>query len=102
MCGIFYYKGPNNSTKNLEESSKKIKYRGPDNSKSVFVDENIFFDFHRLSIIGNSELGNQPMIINELPHPTIVCNGDIITNIDLTFQYDQNYVILLYYLDYYF
>ena len=54
MCGIFYYKGPNNSTKNLEESSKKIKYRGPDNSKSVFVDENIFFDFHRLSIIGNS------------------------------------------------
>ena len=45
MCGIFYYKGPNNSTKTLEHSSKKIKYTGPDNSKSVFVDENIFLIF---------------------------------------------------------
>ena len=90
MCGIFYYKGPNNSTKNLEEFSRKIKYRGPDNSKSVIVDENIFFDFHRLSIIGNSELGNQPMMINEAPHLTVVCNGEIYNYKDLANQYNIN------------
>ena len=90
MCGIYFYKGPNNSVAELKESSKKIKYRGPDNSKSKSVDSDIFFDFHRLSIIGNHDLGNQPMTIDELPHLTLVCNGEIYNYKKLANSYDIN------------
>ena len=90
MCGIFYYKGDLISEEELKKASKKISYRGPDNSKSSQIDSRNFFDFHRLSIIGNQESGNQPMTIKDYPHLTIVCNGEIYNYKKLAREHNVN------------
>ena len=52
MCGIFCYLG-NKTIKHYDSlinEANKIRARGPDNTKHLLINENIFFSFHRLSI----------------------------------------------------
>jgi len=77
MCGIFSYKGTKFSKDDLLDSIELIRYRGPDNSKYQSIDEDVFFAFHRLSIVGITELGNQPLKLKDDSSLTLICNGEI-------------------------
>ena len=81
MCGIFaFLKNVGISNKELELinlASLKIQHRGPDNSVSRMIDNNIYLMFHRLSINDLSELGNQPINHPQDFNLTLICNGEI-------------------------
>ena len=77
MCGIYLYNGSSYPYESLKDSIDKIQYRGPDNSKYSTLDENVLFAFHRLSIVGLSETGNQPLIHPEDDSLVLICNGEI-------------------------
>jgi len=90
MCGIYLYNGSSYSYESLKDSIDKIKYRGPDNSKYSNLDENVLFAFHRLSIVGLSETGNQPLIHPEDDSLVLICNGEIYNYKDLAQKYNFN------------
>jgi len=76
MCGIFCYLG-NKTIKyydSLINEANKIRARGPDNTKHLLINENIFFSFHRLSINGLNDESNQPFINENI---YLICNGEI-------------------------
>ena len=77
MCGIYAYRGNSIQWSELKEESDKIKYRGPDNSNVIMVDGNTIFAFHRLSIMGTTASGNQPLVHPEDSALTLICNGEI-------------------------
>jgi asparagine synthase (glutamine-hydrolysing) len=72
MCGIFAFFGQVDIPI-LMEWFNKIRHRGPDNTHTLITD-NIFFGFHRLSIIGLNSISDQPMTIEDV---TLCCNGEI-------------------------
>ena len=88
MCGIFSYKGKNKSIDDLLNSIDLISYRGPDNSKYQNIDKDIFFAFHRLSIIGISESGNQPLKLKDDDSLSLICNGEIYNYKNLANKYN--------------
>jgi len=90
MCGIYLYNGNTYSYESLKDSINKIQYRGPDNSKYSNLDENVLFAFHRLSIVGLSEEGNQPLIHPEDDSLVLICNGEIYNYKDLAQKYNFN------------
>ena len=61
MCGIYFYKGTKHSWESLENDIKSIEYRGPDNTHHEMIGNDILFAFHRLAIMGTTEMGDQPM-----------------------------------------
>ena len=77
MCGFLTYFGKDSDPKKLSEASSKIQYRGPDNTKNVLVNENLFMSFHRLAIIDVSEAGDQPLYHPKDSSLVLVCNGEI-------------------------
>ena len=77
MCGIFTYKGKRYGWSDLRDKVDLIRYRGPDNSQYVSVSDDVLLGFHRLAIMGKTELGNQPMKHPEDNKITLVCNGEI-------------------------
>jgi len=77
MCGIYLYNGNKYSKDELKKTIDKIQYRGPDNSKYYNLNKNILFAFHRLSIVGLSEAGNQPLKHPEDESLVLICNGEI-------------------------
>ena len=90
MCGIFSYKGKNESLESLKDSIDLIKYRGPDNSKYKIFEDNVLFGFHRLSIVGISESGNQPLFHPEDNNLSLICNGEIYNFKKLANKYNFN------------
>ena len=104
MCGIYLYNGKSYSIKSLKNSIDKIQYRGPDNSKYYNLDESVLFAFHRLSIVGLSESGNQPLKHPEDNSLILICNGEIYNykelaqnnNINLTTNSDCEVILHLY------
>ena len=90
MCGIFSYKGTKFNRDQLLDSIDLIKYRGPDNSRYEKIDRDIFFAFHRLSIVGISDLGNQPLELQDDNSLSLICNGEIYNYESLAQQYDFN------------
>ena len=72
MCG-FVVSTNKKEEKEILEEFKKIKYRGPDQTRKIEVDNNLFC-FHRLAIMGLNEKGMQPF---EKDYATLVCNGEI-------------------------
>lgn len=62
MCGIFFYLGKNGITSedriNLENLSKKLIHRGPDEYKSKYYNTNVMCGFHRLAIVGTDSFDN--------------------------------------------
>lgn len=97
MCGIFSYL-TNTHDINYEDYKKnglKCQHRGPDNTKHEMIyndDCQIFFMFHRLSINGLSESGNQPMVLPNCPHLKLMCNGEIYNYKNLANEYNINLI----------
>ena len=73
MCGIFFYKGNKFNKDDLLSNFNKIMNRGPDTSKLINIDNNVF-GFHRLAINGLNTESNQPFVIDNV---TLICNGEI-------------------------
>lgn len=72
MCGI-WLSAINNYNKFLS-----IKHRGPDYSFYKEIYKNLFLGFHRLAIIDNNHLNNQPFIFQEKNRTVyLICNGEI-------------------------
>jgi len=89
MCGIFSYIYNLNNNKNWEFNNilnnfNKISKRGPDNSQYK-VENNVFLGFHRLSINDLSEIGNQPMCLNDY---FLICNGEIFNHLEIIDEYN--------------
>ena len=86
MCGIFFYKGNNFSKEDLLSNFNKIINRGPDKSKLINIDNNIF-GFHRLAINDLSDNGMQPFIHDNI---YLICNGEIYNHNNLKEKYNIN------------
>jgi asparagine synthase (glutamine-hydrolysing) len=79
MCGISFYL---NKYRNIIENS--LSHRGPDNNH-VFSDNNVTMEFNRLAINDLSDLGNQPL---ELNNCVLICNGEIFNYRQLIKDFD--------------
>ena len=77
MCGIFAYQGDLYSWDDLKHHINKINYRGPDNSKMTTLENNLFFGFHRLAIVGTKKSGDQPLFHPNDSSIVLICNGEI-------------------------
>lgn len=82
MCAILCICGNQNSTES-EKSLESLSHRGPDQTISNVID-NIFFGFHRLSIIDKTSNGMQPFDIKDT---VLVCNGEIFNSESLKDEY---------------
>lgn len=71
MCGIYFVKNTGNS--NISNNFYKIQNRGPDFSV-LYLINNYYLGFHRLSINGLNTKSNQPFIKNNV---YVICNGEI-------------------------
>jgi len=81
MCGILFSVINNSEVlKNFD----KLKHRGPDNSSYKIIN-NKFLGTHRLSIINQSETGNQPLELNGV---YLICNGQIYNYIELATKFN--------------
>ena len=92
MCGIFSYKGSKHSWDSLAGDISLISYRGPENTHYEMVGEDVLFAFHRLAIMGTTNMGDQPM---KHPHDnslTLICNGEIYNYKKLAEKYGYNLV----------
>jgi asparagine synthase (glutamine-hydrolysing) len=83
MCGILFSVIENN-LEELIEYFQNIKHRGPDNS-TYNVINNKFMGTHRLSIINQSDSGNQPF---ELDGVFLICNGQIYNYLELKKRFE--------------
>ena len=83
MCGIFGFLGEGVDVSTLINALSNIKHRGPDNTRTLTID-NMFFGFHRLAIMGLDSVSDQPMTIDNI---TLCCNGEIYNYRELAEQY---------------
>lgn len=98
MCGIFgIVINQDKSQKDLnkvflDQNFQKTRNRGPDNSQliSIYQDQHleIIFGFHRLAINDLSDVGNQPMYLDNC---VLICNGEIYNFKQLKDQYHFDY-----------
>tara|TARA_B110000208_G_C11800740_1_gene442089 strand:+ start:5744 stop:7354 length:1611 start_codon:yes stop_codon:yes gene_type:complete len=81
MCGIFGYISNEpiaiDKQKELTEYALKSQSRGPDNTVSKLVSDNVYLVFHRLMINDISSRGNQPLVHPSDENLTLICNGEI-------------------------
>lgn len=98
MCGIFCFLSENNSDNDIDNNIllnefNKLSGRGPDNKEFKIIENNIeknnkiIFGFHRLKINDMTDLGNQPMYLNDC---SLICNGEIFNYEDIKFK--NNYI----------
>lgn len=80
MCGINFYINEY-STNN---KSNALHHRGPDNFK-MFKDEFVTMEFNRLKINDLTEVGDQPLLINDC---VLICNGEIFNHHELKLKYN--------------
>jgi asparagine synthase (glutamine-hydrolysing) len=80
MCGIFFYYSKSTCS-NVENLFEKILHRGPDDTKLLYIKNNVVMGFHRLSINGTT---SQP-ISNGTLH--LICNGEIYNYKDLALNH---------------
>ena len=73
MCGFMVYTANDIKVEDFEEGFIRISYRGPDFC-IIESRERGLWGFHRLSVMGVGESGNQPF---ELHNNLVVCNGEI-------------------------
>ena len=97
MCGIFLYKSKMDTEKSktdklLMSYGNKCSHRGPDNTKVENItngSDKIYMMFHRLSINGLSNEGNQPIHNKGC---TLMCNGEIYNYKELAKEYGVDLV----------
>ena len=85
MCGIWFSVNFNDITK---KHLSCISHRGPDSTKLIEIDQQIFIGFNRLSIIDLSDRSDQPMISNDNRY-IIVFNGEIYNYKELRFELEK-------------
>jgi len=89
MCGFTIYTG---SDKKLRIQTagefQKVKYRGPDNTVILDLQDEGWMGFHRLKIMDVSDRGNQPLV-HENIH--LICNGEVYNYNDLRKRYEDKY-----------
>jgi asparagine synthase (glutamine-hydrolysing) len=74
MCGVVFSLFSNEEEKEMIiKNVNKIKHRGPENT-TIIETNSYVLGFHRLKIIGNSDIGNQPFVNDNW---TFACNGEI-------------------------
>ena len=92
MCGIFSYvyklQSANDDMNSyydekLLHNFNSISKRGPDNTQCR-MENNVFLGFHRLSINDVSDIGNQPMVLNDY---YLICNGEIFNHQKIIDEY---------------
>ena len=88
MCGFMVYTANDIKGEDFEESFVRISYRGPDYCMIENRERGIW-GFHRLSIMGLTEAGNQPF---ELHNHLVVCNGEIYGYKKIREQLSSEYV----------
>ena len=92
MCGIFGYMSSDKITQGVLQAinveGMKCKSRGPDNTVTRKIGDNIFLMFHRLKINDTSELGNQPIVHPDDYNITVICNGEIYNSEELKSEFD--------------
>jgi asparagine synthase (glutamine-hydrolysing) len=86
MCGIFFYKGNKFLKEDLLNNFNKIINRGPDSSR-IISEQNNIFGFHRLAINDLSDNGMQPFINDNI---YLICNGEIYNHKNLKNEYVLN------------
>lgn len=91
MCGIFatLCNTPISPElrQQLVEYCEKIRHRGPDNTHYLDLDEGrLLFGFHRLAINDVTELGDQPLALDDSYF--VICNGEIYNHSELEKKYD--------------
>ena len=87
MCGFMVYTANDIKVEDFEESFIRISYRGPD-CCVIENREKGLWGFHRLSIMGLNESGNQPF---ELDGNLVVCNGELYGFRKVREQLSQHY-----------
>ncbi|MBC8322909.1 MAG: asparagine synthetase B, partial [Candidatus Marinimicrobia bacterium] len=92
MCGIFSYKGSKHNWESLTNDINLISYRGPENTHHEIIGDDVLFAFHRLAIMGTTEMGDQPMKHPDDDSLTLICNGEIYNYLDLAEKYSFNLV----------
>lgn len=87
MCGIFslFLKTKHFRKAEIYEMFQKIQYRGPDDSQMLYLNEDTFIGFHRLSINDLSQNGKQPFVIG---NTILTCNGEIYNYKELCKKYN--------------
>jgi asparagine synthase (glutamine-hydrolysing) len=89
MCGIIFSLYSDETDKKIIlQNVQSIKHRGPENTNIIDNKEDKYIlGFHRLKIIGNNEIGNQPLLDK---YWVFACNGEIYNYKDLSTGYDLN------------
>ena len=73
MCTIMVYTGEDMSEQTFAAALAKTKTRGPDMTRIMRVGGGLM-GFQRLSIMGLSEAGMQPFLLDG---SAVVCNGEL-------------------------
>ena len=99
MCGILFYnvcKEDVNEDTNIDtnidifkNAFSKIQHRGPDHSGFKIIESrksycDLFFGCHRLAITNPTDIGNQPLELNNI---ILICNGQIFNYLKLAEMY---------------
>ena len=103
MCGIFslFLKTKHFERSEIYEMFQTIQHRGPDDSQMLFINDQTFIGFHRLSINDLSTNGKQPFVLDNV---ILTCNGEIYNykkickkyNITLSSNSDCEVIVHLY------
>ncbi len=98
MCGIFgviHFNGKPVDRQKAESAVKVLAHRGPDDYGTfISASGNAFFCHYRLSIIGLSKLGHQPMTTND-GRFTILYNGEIYNYKDIQASLNTKHLTLI-------
>jgi asparagine synthase (glutamine-hydrolysing) len=86
MCGIFAFLARQKKLeqKLLTQSMMTIQYRGPDDTKELWVNDKLYFAFHRLAINGLTHASDEPLDNLDC---VLICNGEIYNYKTLITQY---------------
>ena len=89
MCGILVYTGSDKMLRlSIASEFQKIKYRGPNNTIALDLNEKGWMGFHRLKIVDTSDKGNQPLSYKNIH---LVANGEIYNYRTLQERYTGTY-----------
>ena len=91
MCGLWAFinlKGKNLKMAELYQDFWQLQHRGPDNSYFETY-KNVIIGFHRLAIIDDTFVSNQPFVIEDDTRTVVfVCNGEIYNYKEIATKYN--------------
>lgn len=89
MCGFTVYSGGDKKVRlKVAGDFNRVKYRGPDNSVMLDMQEEGWMGFHRLKIMDVSDRGNQPLVSRNIH---LICNGEVYNYPQLRARYEGSF-----------